>query len=245
MNNSTISLLQNALGAQSNLQTKKWFENYLKGAIMYRGVKTQQISTTVQNWHKANSLDKLSAEAQLQLAVALIRQDFAEDKFAGILYMQKYLLNKLEFSTLASEFEGMFDEGCFFDWSTTDWFNVRVLSPLIALHGSKAVERYTSWYKSADLWQRRSSVVSLRACVQSDEYIPAIDRQITRLVKSDERFIQTGIGWLISDLAKANANEAEKIVQKHLDDLSVEVIRRHTKNLAQHKYYIEQKKLKK
>lgn len=242
---SKIVLLQKTLGNQSNLETKKWFENYLKGAIKYRGIKTPQVLKIVQKWHNENNLDQLTLEAQLGVATNLIRQDYAEDKFAGILYIQKYLNHKLDFCVLAGEFEKLFEEACFRDWSTTDWFNVRVLSPLIKLHGNKAMKRFTSWYKSKNIWQRRSSIFSLRACVNSDEYFQIINRQVTRLVKSEERFIQTGIGWVIADLAKSNPKEADKIVQRHLKNLSLEVVRRHTKNLARHKQYVEQKKSQK
>lgn len=239
---SKITQLQKSLSQQSEQKTKKWFEDYLKGAIKYRGIKTPQVAKILKIWRIEHQLDKLSATEQLELAANLIRQNFAEDKFAGILYMQKFLLERIDFEDFAKIFESLFAESHFYDWSTTDWFNVRVLSPLINIHERKAVKRFTAWYQSESLWQRRSSIVSLRACVKWPEYIPVLKKQITRMVKSEERFIQTGIGWVIADLSKVNPTQADLIVDKHLKHLSLEVIKRHTKHLANHKHFIKQKK---
>lgn len=38
-----IEYLVVQLEQNSNLKTKQWFDNYLKGAIEYRGVKTPQV----------------------------------------------------------------------------------------------------------------------------------------------------------------------------------------------------------
>lgn len=229
----------------SDPKTKEWFEEYLKGAIQYRGVKTPKVFLLLKNWHKSLRLDNLDPHDQLEIATNLIRQKFAEDKFAGIIYIQNFLIDEIELDVLVAEFEKLFDELCFFDWSTTDWFNVRVLSPLINLHGRKAIKRIVPWHKSDNIWQRRSSIVALRPCVKQPELVPILEKQIQRLVTSSERFIQTGIGWVIADLAKSNPQEAARIVENCLDDLSMEVVRRHTKNLAKHKLYIKEKKCRK
>ncbi len=239
---SKIKKLQKKLDAKSQVKTKKWFEEYLKGAIKYRGVKTPQILASVKSWRISERIDALSPKIQLEIAINLIRQNHAEDKFSGILYLQHFLLNDLEFEILATEFEELFQQSHFYDWSTTDWFNVRVLSPLINIHGRRAIKRFISWYNSNNLWQRRSSIVSLRPCVRKSECIPIIEKQIARLVSSNERFIQTGIGWLIADLVKQSPESSQIIVEKHLNKLSLEVIKRHTKHLPKHHYYLEKKK---
>ena len=64
------------------------------------------------------------------------------------------------------------------------------------------------------------------------------------LVNEKERFIQTGIGWVISDLSKSFPGLAEAMVDRHFDDLSTEVIRRHTKRLPKHRTYGERKRAK-
>lgn len=236
-----IRVLQKNLEAASDPQTKVWFENYLKNILPHRGVKTPQVIAIVSAWLKSEKIDAREHAEQLSIACELIMRKHAEDKFAGILLIQKNLLERIEFSELADQIEILFESGAFTNWATTDSMNGRVLSPLIHLHGKKAVSRFSSWVDSHDLWQRRSSIVSLRACVELPRYFPVIRKVIEQLSHSQERFIQTGIGWVIADLSKKHPKEAENLVDRYLARLSMEVVRRHTKHMKLHKKYLKQR----
>lgn len=246
MNNSgipeLISDLQRRLDDAADMQTKQWFENYLKHAIRYRGIKTPEVARIVAEWRKFHGLQQLSGEEGLDLAVSLIRQEHAEDKFAGTLYIQKYLQKRVEADSLLTKVEDLFSGGAFFDWSTTDWFCVRVLGPAIVRHGQEVAERIAGWCGETNLWNRRASIVPFRAVVRDEAYHHLIKSTIAVLVKERERFIQTGIGWVISDLSKVYPRVAEVLVERHFDDLSVEVIRRHTKYLPNHDSYKARKR---
>ncbi|MDE0291427.1 MAG: DNA alkylation repair protein [Candidatus Dadabacteria bacterium] len=136
----------------------------------------------------------------------------------------------------------MYDQEAFRDWSTTDWFCIRVLDPFIMKSENAVAREIGSWYKSRDLWQRRSSIVSFRGSAKKNKYLGIIKRNIASLVKEDERFIQTAIGWLISELSRHYPDEANNIVSEHFSDLSYEVINRHTKYLPDHKKLKERKR---
>ena len=237
-----IKSLQKSLKSAANQQTKEWCDNYLKHVIPFRGVKTPHVVDLVKEWITRENISELGFSEQLSIAVKLIQENHAEDKFAGILLIEKNIVEKIEFDEIFICIEKLFLEGAFNNWSTTDGLNVRVLSPLIHRHGKKAVRKFSSWADRDDIWQRRSSIVSLRACVNAPEYFPVIQKVIKQLSKSQERFIQTGIGWLIADLSKKHPIEAEKLVEKYFDKLSMEVIRRHTKYLRFHKQYIERRR---
>lgn len=239
---SLIGDLQERLDVAADPSAKAWFENYLKHAVRYRGVKTPAVARLVTEWRRAHGLGQLSNEAQLALASSLIRQNHAEDKFAGTLYIQKYLLRRVDADALLTTSEELFSSGAFFDWSTTDWFSVRVLGPAIVRHGRDAARRIAAWRDAKDMWQRRASIVPFRAVVRDEAYHPLIESTVTVLVKEKARFIQTGIGWVISDLSKIFPRLAEVIVDRHFDDLSPEVIRRHTKRLPRHRAYGERKR---
>ena len=237
MRSALIADLQRRLDEVADRGTKAWFDNYLKQAISYRGVKTPVVAKMVAAWRSAHNLDHLPDHDQLALAARLIRQDHAEDKFAGILYIQKHLPRRVDAEAILTTAEDLFARGAFFDWSTSDWFSVRVLGPLIKRHGSSAAERIAGWHETASLWQRRSSIVPFRAVVRQEAYHALIEATIATLVKERERFIQTGIGWVISDLSKAHPTRAAALVERHFDDLSTEVIRRHTRYLPEHGGY--------
>ena len=73
-------------------------------------------------------------------------------------------------------------------------------------------------------------------------YHDLIEATIATLVEERERFIQTGIGWVVSDLSKVHPEIAGALVERHFDDLSAEVIRRHTKYLPDHAEYRARKR---
>ena len=223
------------LEEHSDQKTKQWFNNYLKGAIAYRGLKTPQVIKLVKAWHKRNALDLYDAEAQLLLCRRLISGSFAEDKFAGTIYLQTFLLNKLDYQTLLEECDFLFQQGYFFDWSTTDWFCTRVLDPTIFKHGLEAANIVAAFRRSENLWQRRASIVAFRRASGHRIYHSLIKAIIADLLPSGERFIQTGIGWLLADMSKQYPAEVEALFRQYLNQLSKEVIDRHAKHLPCHK----------
>ena len=237
-----IADLQGRLDAVADPGTKTWFENYLKHAIGYRGVKTPVVTRIVAGVRSEHRLERLPDDDQLAVARSLIGESLAEDKFAGILYMQKYLVRRLQPDRLLAVAEGLFAQRAFFDWSTSDWFSVRVLGPLIRRGGTGTAERIAGWRTADDLWQRRAAIVPFRAVVRDECYHPLIETTVAVLVGEHERFIQTGIGWVLSDMSKAHPGVAAALVGRHFDDLSAEVIRRHTRYLPDHERYKERKR---
>lgn len=113
-----VADLQRRLDEIADTKIKDWFEAYLKHSVQYRGVKTPDVSKTMVAWSHAHGIRQFPDGAQLSLAKTLIRRHHAEDKFAGILYIQKYLLRKLAAGALFETTENLFKSGAFVDWST-------------------------------------------------------------------------------------------------------------------------------
>lgn len=67
----------------------------------------------------------------------------AEDKFAGIIYIQN-LSGRVETDILLQNFNRLYDQGAFQNWSITDWFCIRVLDPFIMSEDAVAWE-IDSW----------------------------------------------------------------------------------------------------
>ena len=237
-----IKLLLERLHEESDLKTKQWFDNYLKGAIEYRGLKTPKVTSLVKEWHNTNNLNDYVPEEQLKLCADLIANSFAEDKFAGTIYIQKFLLKHIDYQVLLNECDSLFKKGYFFDWSTTDWFCTRVLDPTIIKHGIKSAEMIAKWRFSENFWQRRASIVSFRHASAYQDYHPLIEAIIDDLVKEDERFIQTGIGWVLADMSKKYTVKVEVLFRKYINELQREVIDRHSKHLPCHQELKQQKR---
>lgn len=98
-------------------------------------------------------------------------------------------------------------------------------------------ERIAGWRVAGDLWQRRAAIVPFRAVVRDEAYHALIGETVAALAGERERFIQTGIGWVVSDMSKAHPAVAAALVERHFDDLSAEVVRRHTRYLPGHEVY--------
>lgn len=234
MSEAMVSDLQMRLDAVADAARKAWFESYLQHVIGYRGVPMPDVVRTVSSWRKECGIDGLAEADQLSVAVSLIGCALAEDKFAGMVYIQKYLMRRVSAAQILEAAESLFAAGAFCNWATSDGFSMRVLGLLIRREGSGVAERIAGWHTAADLWQRRSSIVPFRAVVNDPSYHPLISTVIAALVKERERFIQTGIGWVVSDMAKVHPDTAGALVTRHLDELSTEVIRRHTRHLPDH-----------
>ena len=240
-NDRLSKLLKEKLQNNADPKTKQWFDNYLKGAIEYRGLKTPHVTAIVKEWYRDNHLDRYSLQQQLELCSLLIYSPFSEDKFAGTIYIQQFLLSKIDYKTLLEKSNYLFQKGRFFDWSTTDWFCTRILDPSILSNKIDAATIISSWRESRNLWQRRASIVSFRHPSNDRIYHSLIEQTIEKLITEKERFIQTGIGWVLADMSKQHPSKAEAIFRQYLTEFSKEVIDRHTKHLDSHQ---ELRKLK-
>lgn len=227
--------LTDQIQQHADAKTKAWFDNYLKGAIAYRGVKTPEVTKLVKEWRDRNNLKQYSTEEQLSICETLISGEFAEDKFAGTIYLQKFLLSHLNYQAIVELSDLLFDRGNFFDWSTTDWYCTRILDPTIIKHGMDAAEAIANGRFSLNLWRRRAAIVPFRHASKDEQYHSLITTIISDLLPSDERFIQTGVGWVLSDMSKSYPKKAESLFREHLRFFSKEVITRHTKYLDSHR----------
>jgi 3-methyladenine DNA glycosylase AlkD len=219
-------------------KTRAWFESYLKGAIPYRGVKTPQIVAALTRWRRDLSLDDQSPSASLEICRCLVQGEHADDKFAAFLWLQRGLALRLTLDALMDEVEWWFNAGLIHDWSTSDWLCVRVLGPALVRGGEPVAQRLQGWFTSEHLWQKRSSLVAFRPVVADAGWHPRIASGVAALVSDDRRFIQTGVGWVLADLGKVHPGVAAGLVETHFEQLSAEVIRRHTRGLPDHEAWL-------
>ena len=134
----TIPALQQQLDLRADPKTKAWWEGYLKHVIPFRGVKMADIRAVLHQWVQEEGIDRLPMQEQKELALALIRLDYTEDKLAGILFWQEILLpaGEVHWPDDLPRFAELFQQGFIYDWNTCDWFCVRVLGPLAEQQGA-------------------------------------------------------------------------------------------------------------
>ena len=234
-----IERLQLRLNAHATAATREWWTKYLRGAASFRGVKMGDVRTAVHAWFREERLgEHLSVGQQKDLTVMLLEEAYSEDKLAGILFLQEILLpaGALDWRSDLPRFARLFDEGYIRDWSTCDWFCVKVLDPLVEQQGEACARAISEWREANSVWQRRASVVAFANLArEGDRNFPGFTEMVldncTHLLGSQERFAQTGVGWILRELSRSDQGRVIGFVEANLDRFSREALKNATKYL--------------
>ena len=231
------------LEAKADTKTAEWFTNYLRGEIKYRGLKTGMLKAILTDFFNKTGLNELGESEQLSHIQYWIGKPMAEDKLTAILWLQNIVKSKLNrggnnsgLSNVISLIESAFEDGHIHDWSTNDWLCVRVLE-LIPEKAPTLVPRIESWIESESVWQRRSAILAFKKSSKQGNYHLNIEQLIAKALPSEERFVQTGIGWVLADASRNYPEWSDSLFEKYFDLLTKEVITRHTKHLPNHDDY--------
>ncbi len=229
-----IERLQVLLEEKANPKTKAWWEGYLKKAIPFRGVKMADNRAALHTWIEAEEIaTRFSLEEQKGLALRLLRKTYAEDKIAGILYLQEVLLpvRALDCSTDLPQFAALFDEGYIEDWNICDWFCVKVLGPLAEQQGEPCARAIAVWTDAGTLWQRRAAGVAfVNLAGAGDENFEGFTDMLLGVcavtVQDPARFAQTGTGWVLRELGQAEQERVLAFIREHHAHFSREALKR-------------------
>ena len=235
----SIAELQRQLQRRASPKTKRWWESYLKQAIPFRGVRMADIRAVLHSWlENEPARAGLSGEGQLELALGLIRERYAEDKLAGILYLQEVLIpaGTVQWRRHISRFAELFRDGHITDWNTCDWFCVKVLGPLAERGGEPCARVIAEWRTAESLWQRRASGVAFINLAKSgDENFAGLTDLLLEIcastVRCPERFAQTGTAWVLRELSRAEPDRVTRFIEGTLAFFSSEGVRTATAKL--------------
>ena len=233
--------LQTLLAQNAVSKTKAWWEGYMRGAIPFRGVGIPVIRKLLAEWRQVEGIATWGLADQLGLALQLFESPIAEDKLAGILFLQDYLYDQFSWEILLEKYAGLYARGLIFDWNTCDWFCVRVLGPTIAKHGSACASALAAWAAAENLWQARSAVVAFIPVTAESAYHPLIYTACSRLIRREERFAKTAVGWILHDLSKLDETTVRQFVDQNLSFFSVEALNNALKyfEAAERKEYLK------
>jgi 3-methyladenine DNA glycosylase AlkD len=234
-----IERLRLRLNAHATAATREWWTKYLRGAASFRGVKMADVRKAVHAWFEEERLgEHLSVGQQKDLALMLLEENYTEDKLAGVLFLQEILLpaGALEWRSDLPRFARLFDEGYIRDWSICDWFCVKVLGPLVEQQGEACARAILVWREADGVWQRRASVVAfVNLASKGDQNFSGFTEMVldncSHLLGSQERFAQTGVGWILRELSRSDQGHVIDFVEANLDRFSREGLKNATKYL--------------
>lgn len=190
-----------------------------------------RIRKVVHAWHAAEGTGWHPRRLR-ELAVELIEQDLTEDKLAGMLLLQEILIpaEAIPWRSDLLRWAKLFDDAHIHDWNTCDWFCVRVLGPLARLNGEPCARRIAKWSRARNLWRRRAAGVAfVNLAADGDANFPGFIDMVLgvceRTARSPERFAQTGTGWVLRELSKADPERVAAFVHDQGGRLSTEAVR--------------------
>jgi hypothetical protein len=113
-----IRLLQAALEQRASPETKDWWAKYLRNVIEFRGIGIPQIRVRLAQWRDEVGIANWEKPDQLRIALRLFESPVAEDKLAGILFLQEYLNDQFEWQALLTRYEQLHARDLIFDRNT-------------------------------------------------------------------------------------------------------------------------------
>lgn len=235
--NHVILNLQSRLEREANPRSHAFWNNYMKGALPFRGVPMAGIRKVTHAWWKAEGCQDLPPPERLALSLSLIRCRHGEDKQAGILVMDEILGAELQPEALPA-LADLFDQGHVADWSTCDWLCLKVLGKLAAraLPDTGPALTLAGWATAPGLWRRRAANVSfIRLAAGGEATFPGFTALMLdtcrQTLRHRERFAQTGAGWLLRELAKADLNAVVGFLRESSQAMSREGLRYATEGM--------------
>ncbi len=159
-----------------------------------------------------------------------MREPLSEDKLAGILILAEHLLDELGVEDLPA-FRALLSEHLC-DWSSCDWFCVKVLGPMLARspEPERIADELIEWTHSDDLWVRRAGLVAfVNLAPEGDAGLPRLSERILigaeRNATDERRFAQTSVGWVLRELSATEPAAVRRFLARHGDRLSAEARR--------------------
>ena len=230
-------VLGERLAGAADDKTRRWWERYLKGAVPFRGVPMGTIRRIMHETWRTTGVDVLDAEVQIELALEQFAQPYSEDKLAGVLALSERLVDHLALEHIP-KLAQPFGLGYIQDWSTCDWYCVKVLGRFVANGQDRRprAEAIAGWRHAEALWQRRAAAVSfVNLAPQGEQVFPGFTDLLlgvcARNVEDPARFSQTSVGWLLRELSKARPDAVQDFVSAHRGSMSPEALRAATARL--------------
>ena len=224
MNQHAETLVQE-LRIRSIPQKADWWNSYMKGEIQFVGTSIPEIRKLLIEKNSSEGLSQLSMNQQVSFVNGLMRSDLAEHKLAAILYIQLFWIGNQKITFLLSLISDWFDDRFIYDWNTTDWLSVKVLTPLIDTGDEKLIWALKGWNRDPYLWKARASLVPFAQSKSIGDHSKSIYRFSDILIRREERFAKTAVGWVMREYSKLDVEFVLDFLSKHVKFTTWEVKR--------------------
>ena len=210
----------------------KWLENYIKHDIKSKGVGIPEIREIVKEATKYYKLLELDVSEQIDLLNDLMTSEYTEDKLSAIIYIQLNWnkINEHEKIALISDW---FDKELITDWNVCDWLCVRLLTPMIDNWTKEILIELKKWNISQNQWKARASLVAFAQCKSLDNHKGIIEDFSLELIKRNERFCKTAVGWVLREYSKKDSGFVTRFLVENENWTTKEVLKNATKYIKE------------
>ena len=142
----------------------------------------------------------------------------ADRLFAGAVLDERnaavFLLEKLDPEFGDKEFS-LFESwlGRVISWADHDGLVHYLIGPMVAAEPAR-VKAAFRWAKSTDRWHRRAACVALIRGARAKMLFPEITKLSDSLLADDDDMVQKGLGWLLRETAKFDAERTVPYLMK-------------------------------
>ena len=165
---------------------------------------------------------------QIDLLNDLMTSKYTEDKLSAIIYIQ-INWNKTNEHEQIALISYWFDKELVTDWNVCDWLCVRLLTPMIDYWPKDTLRELKKWNKNQNQWKARASLVPFAQCKKIEQHKNTIKEFSTELIKRDERFCKTAVGWVLREYSKIDSAFVREFLSEFENWTTNEVIRNATK----------------
>lgn len=227
-----INALQHLLLDKAVPDTRTWWEGNVKDSAPFMGVRMADTRAILHSWYRDRISNKYPLEEQLHLALELFKGQYTEEKLAGTLLLREILLpqDALNCDEDLKRMSTLFTDGLIFDWNVCDWFSIKVLGSLIDRYGSSCAERIFTWHVADILWQARASLVAFVPFAGNHKYYPLVEASCQQIIKRDERFAKTAVGWILREISKFDQAFVERVIEQNAACFSTESLKNATRH---------------
>jgi len=217
--------ISKALKESGSSKKAEWWNEYMKGEIPFLGLGIPEIRQVFLEREKETSFSTLPMNKQVSLVNGLMRGSYAEEKLAAILYVQLYWLEWMKEGFLLNLVSDWFDDRHIYDWNTTDWLCVKILTPLVNSGAPDVIWKLKRWNRDPYLWKARASLVPFARADHITSHEKVIDRMADTLIRRKERFAKTAVGWVLREYSRHDVDFVLKFLSKHVQYTTSEVKR--------------------
>jgi 3-methyladenine DNA glycosylase AlkD len=174
-------------------------QRFFKEVVKSRGWYTDELRKFAVCFKRSIARER-GTDFLVQVADELFSGQILEEKVMAV-----FLLEKQTDSFGDREFE-LFDSWIdrISSWADHDALAHYLLSPLVAAKPTRCRQVFL-WAKSPNPWRRRAACVALIRGARAQKFFPEIVKLSNQLLRDEDDMVQKGLGWLLRETAKADA----------------------------------------